>query len=216
VSFDELLFFCAVLLFSVTTVLCASIYYNRIKRVTSESHEVINGVLVPINTHLKTLEGALSRVLYDNDRTMARVDKIENAVIQREPRRYDDEFLTLDRTTKEITEQISQLRTVQNALQEQIAEIEKRPLLQPMTERRATPLKSTALTKTEKKILDALLTHGPQTAPEIEKAIQKTREHTSRLMKKLWLEGYIEREVHVIPYVYRPTKKFIERVKDVT
>lgn len=62
-------------------------------------------------------------------------------------------------------------------------------------------------TETEMIILQVLMTGGAKTAPEVEHKIGKTREHTARLMKKLWQEGYIERDTHQIPYVYRVTEK---------
>ena len=68
------------------------------------------------------------------------------------------------------------------------------------------------LTKTEKEILQILITDGAKTAPEIERTIKKTREHTSRLMKKLWQEGYIERDTNSIPFIYRPTKELEKRI----
>ena len=58
------------------------------------------------------------------------------------------------------------------------------------------------LTETEYIIFEFLKTEGAKTAPEVEEKIGKTREHTARLMKKLWQNGYIERETHRIPYIY--------------
>ena len=63
------------------------------------------------------------------------------------------------------------------------------------------------LTETEHFVLQFLINEGTKSAPEVEKKIEKTREHTARLMKKLWQEGYIERDTHLIPYVYRITEK---------
>lgn len=62
------------------------------------------------------------------------------------------------------------------------------------------------LTETERVILEFLRSEGSKSAPEVEEKIGKTREHTARLMKKLWREGYIERDTHRIPYVYRITE----------
>ena len=66
------------------------------------------------------------------------------------------------------------------------------------------------LTITEKKILTILVKEGEKTAPEIEKIIDKTREHTSRLMKKLFRDGYVNRNTHKIPYVYKANNNLIE------
>jgi DNA-binding MarR family transcriptional regulator len=53
-------------------------------------------------------------------------------------------------------------------------------------------------------------------APEIGRSLLKTREHTARLMKKLYEEGYIERETNKIPYTYKineSLRHFLEEVK---
>ncbi len=70
------------------------------------------------------------------------------------------------------------------------------------------------LTETERDILQFLTNEGAKTAPEVEKRVGKTREHTARLMKKLWQEGYIERDTHKIPYVYQTTENFKMRLKE--
>jgi len=68
------------------------------------------------------------------------------------------------------------------------------------------------LTLTEQSIVQVLLNEGPKTAPQIQSNIGKTREHTSRLLKKLWQEGYIDRETHSIPYRYRPSNELKSRI----
>lgn len=59
-----------------------------------------------------------------------------------------------------------------------------------------------ALTDTEIEVLEMLSSEGPKTAPEIKYKVQLSREHTARLMKKLYEEGYLEREVGKIPFRY--------------
>jgi DNA-binding CsgD family transcriptional regulator len=59
-----------------------------------------------------------------------------------------------------------------------------------------------ALTDTELAVLEMLSTEGPKTAPEIKERVQLSREHTARLMKKLYEEGYLERETGKIPFKY--------------
>jgi hypothetical protein len=68
------------------------------------------------------------------------------------------------------------------------------------------------LTLTEQSIIQVLLNEGPKTAPQIQSNIGKTREHTSRLLKKLWQEGYIDRETHSIPYRYRASNELKSRI----
>jgi DNA-binding MarR family transcriptional regulator len=64
------------------------------------------------------------------------------------------------------------------------------------------------ITNTEQVILNLLLVQGSMTTPKIEKEVGKTREHTARLMNKLWKAGYVERDTQRKPFTYRLTKNF--------
>jgi hypothetical protein len=68
-----------------------------------------------------------------------------------------------------------------------------------------------ALTDTEVAVLEFLSSAGPKTAPEIKEKVQLSREHTARLMKKLYEEGYLERETGKLPFKYS-VKKEMERL----
>ena len=58
------------------------------------------------------------------------------------------------------------------------------------------------LTDTELSVLEMLASEGPKTAPEIKERVKLSREHTARLMKKLYEKGYLERETGKIPFRY--------------
>ncbi len=64
-----------------------------------------------------------------------------------------------------------------------------------------------ALTDTEITVLEMLSKEGSKTAPEIKERVHLSREHTARLMKKLYLEGYLEREAGKIPFKYSIKKE---------
>jgi DNA-binding MarR family transcriptional regulator len=64
-----------------------------------------------------------------------------------------------------------------------------------------------ALTETEIAVLEMLSKEGAKTAPEIKERVQLSREHTARLMKKLYEEGYLEREAGKIPFRYSIKKE---------
>jgi hypothetical protein len=68
-----------------------------------------------------------------------------------------------------------------------------------------------ALTETEVAVLEFLSSEGPKTAPEIKEKVQLSREHTSRLMKRLYEEGYLERETAKLPFKYS-VKKEMEKL----
>jgi predicted transcriptional regulator len=52
---------------------------------------------------------------------------------------------------------------------------------------------------------------GAKTAPEIKERVSLSREHTARLMKKLYEGGYLEREKGKIPFKYS-VKKVTEKI----
>jgi chromosome segregation ATPase len=64
-----------------------------------------------------------------------------------------------------------------------------------------------ALTDTEIAVLEILAKEGAKTAPEIKERVHLSREHTARLMKKLYEEGYLEREAGKIPFRYSIKKE---------
>jgi hypothetical protein len=67
------------------------------------------------------------------------------------------------------------------------------------------------LTGTEVAVLETLASEGPKTAPQIKERVRLSREHTARLMKKLYEEGYLERDTGKIPFKYS-TKKEMEKL----
>ena len=64
-----------------------------------------------------------------------------------------------------------------------------------------------ALTETEIVVLEMLSKEGAKTAPEIKERVHLSREHTARLMKKIYEEGYVDREAGKIPFRYTIKKE---------
>jgi DNA-binding Lrp family transcriptional regulator len=58
-----------------------------------------------------------------------------------------------------------------------------------------------------------LATEGSKTAPEIKERVRLSREHTARLMKNLYEEGYLERETGKIPFRYSVKKEMEKLLK---
>lgn len=70
-----------------------------------------------------------------------------------------------------------------------------------------------SLTDTEVAVLEFLSAEGPKTAPEIKEKVGLSREHTARLMKKLYEEGYLERETGKLPFKYSVKKEMEKLLK---
>lgn len=52
-----------------------------------------------------------------------------------------------------------------------------------------------------------LITKKPTTSRDIQITIDKTREHTSRVLKRLYDEGYVQRNIETKPFTYSITQK---------
>lgn len=57
-----------------------------------------------------------------------------------------------------------------------------------------------------------LITEKPMTSRDIQVTIGRTREHTSRMMKKLYEEGLVERDMQTKPFTYKITEKGLMRI----
>ena len=69
------------------------------------------------------------------------------------------------------------------------------------------------LTPTERRTLE-VLTEGPLPAPELGKRLNKSREHMARLMKRLYLEGYVDRDADRPPFRYKLNDKLRSSLGD--
>jgi hypothetical protein len=71
------------------------------------------------------------------------------------------------------------------------------------------------LTETELRVLEFISTSpsGERTAPEVKQMINLTREHTARLMKKLYEGGYLERRSERTPFAYRVKEEMLKLLR---
>lgn len=60
-----------------------------------------------------------------------------------------------------------------------------------------------------------LITNKAMTSRDIQITLKKSREHTSRLMKKMFEDGYVQRNTESKPYTYSITEKGIAKVDKV-
>jgi len=60
-----------------------------------------------------------------------------------------------------------------------------------------------------------LITNKAMTSRDIQITLKRSREHTSRLMKKLFEDGYVQRNTESKPYTYSITEKGLAKVKEI-
>ncbi|MCW4000361.1 MAG: MarR family transcriptional regulator [Candidatus Bathyarchaeota archaeon] len=119
----------------------------------------------------------------------------------------------LESKLKDIEATQETLRNKISGFEEQIQKLSIARPLQPQVEVALPPIPIkrdkalSALTETEITVLEMLSKEGPKTAPEIKEHVKLSREHTARLMKKLYEEGYLEREAGKIPFRYSIKKE---------
>ncbi|MCE9652027.1 MAG: winged helix DNA-binding protein [Nitrosarchaeum sp.] len=58
-----------------------------------------------------------------------------------------------------------------------------------------------------------LITDKAMTSRDIQITLKRSREHTSRLMKKLFDDGYVKRNTNTKPYTYSITEKGKEKIR---
>jgi len=68
------------------------------------------------------------------------------------------------------------------------------------------------LTDTELDVLVKIVELGEGTVPEIRDYIKKTREHTARMLKRLYDSGFIDRNTSGMPYRYSVRKEIKELI----
>lgn len=123
--------------------------------------------------------------------------------------------------TEELNKKVEELTASQSALSNKVSHIdeETRHLLaipEPNVQA-AIPIKRdralSPLTETELSVLEMLASEGSRTAPEIKDRVKLSREHTARLMKKLYEGGYLERDTGKIPFRYSVKKEMAAILK---
>jgi len=228
---DALLILVGVLL--AATVGAAVEYYKQLRRVNEEyekAREAVEDIVLSFNRQLKREAEKLELVAYKveavsskSDRAIKRAEEVEKKLHILEPKisvvLEDGEkvLVRLDEIDKNVRDAVAS----QDALAAKISDMEKQARqfsIVPEAEIEAViPIKRekalAPLTETELSVLETLVMEGPKTAPEIKDRIKLSREHTARLMKKLYEEGYLERDTSKIPFKYRIKKEMEKLLK---
>lgn len=210
----------SVLLF--ITILALLLYYRRIKALRQE-YERARGVVEDI------VVGVDSQFRRQKDKVLFVAQKIESASLEnkkvvKKVDEYERRLTDLANSMgdvpqieerfsgqlKEMRSEVEGIKASQDKVMKKIVEIEKlkeEVHVPEMKIEAAIPIKRekalAPLTETELMVLETIGREGEKTAPEIREKIGLTREHTARLMKKLYKDGYLERDTHKMPYVYR-------------
>ena len=211
----------------VATVGAAIEYYRLIRKAQTEyekAKEIVEDVVLSFNRELKRETEKLDVIAYKIEGNTSKIEagfkKIENVEKKIDP--IEEQLSTVSKESfgelsklpginakiSIIEESNNQLKTQITTLDEQLQKLTVQPevKIEPVMHIRRDKAMA-ALTDTEVAVLELLSTEGAKTAPEIKEKVQLSREHTARLMKKLYEEGYLERETGKIPFKYTVKKE---------
>jgi DNA-binding ferritin-like protein len=204
------------MLFAVTTI-ASFIYYKRISQAREEyeeSRDIVRGITNGFTRQISRLTAAISGFesdASDAQRMAAQALEASRIAVEASKTGIDERKL--------LAESFEGTEKVIEGIRKEIQELSKRPV--PIV--RAVPLDAPIplqqrdvldqLTPTEFDVLTLIDEMGEGSVPEIRKRIQKTREHTARLLKKLFDTGFIDRNTRSMPYRYHLRKEIVELVK---
>jgi DNA-binding MarR family transcriptional regulator len=217
---DVLLSTTAVLL--VVTISASLLYYRRIRSLSQEyekAREVVSDIVVSVDSQFRRqddcvlfLAQEIEKTSSDNKKVMEKVKEYERRLINLDT--HVGEFPQIEEKfsgqLRDMRSEVEGIKIAQERVSQKVVEIEKlkQEIYVPEAKiEAAIPIKKekalAPLTETELSVLEIISKEGEKTAPEIKEKVGLTREHTARLMKKLYKDGYLERDTHKMPYVYR-------------
>ena len=216
------------LIFIIIIIILTYKYYNKILDAQKEyavAKQLVSNIVLTFRKRINEQNTKVDNILYDIEELQSSIEKRRKQETYFQDNINDiiksmTSVFTINKKLVDnfivINTKIDKLKTTDKILYDTLElfkkeqkELLQKPILKLPSDQRKSFVK---LTRTEIQIIQILLSEGAKTAPKIMEEINKTREHTSRLMKKLWQEGYIERDTNSIPFIYRPTKELKKRI----
>jgi chromosome segregation ATPase len=207
-------------------------YYRRLREAQKEyekAKSAIEDIVLSFNRELKREADRLELVAYKiegsnakADASIKRVDAVEKkfAPLETQLGTISENQTAVVSQVAEAEKKIQTLESGHDTIKSKITGLEEQ--MQKFTELPEIPTEPvipikrdkamSALTDTEVAVLEMLF-EGAKTAPEIKERVQLSREHTARLMKKLYEKGYLERETGKIPFRYSVKKEMEKFLK---
>lgn len=214
------LFFATICLFTVTIV-ASFIYYKRIQQAHLEyenSKDIVRNIVFGFTQQLKKVVGSISAAERDaSDAQFTASEALRTSAKAVEAvKESSDRVSELSAKMDEANSAISSLREEMQSLAKRRPVLAVQPSVEgPILLRQDAVLDQ--LTPTELEVLMFIEEIGEASGPAIREKVNKTREHTARLLKKLFDSGFIDRNTSGMPYRYsvrKEIKELIQRQKE--
>ena len=217
----------------VVTIVVALKYYQVLRGARKEyesARETVDDIVLSFNRQLQQETQRLEASAYKIEGLSSKVEGISRSIGQMHESLQTNELklasalqaknevsIKLD----EMGKQVQGVVTAQSSFETRISNLDdqvRQALVMPEPNVQAViPIKRdralAPLTDTELSVLEMLASEGPKTAPEIKEQVKLSREHTARLMKKLYEGGYLERDTGKIPFKYSVKKEMRDILK---
>lgn len=170
---------------------------ERVDRLSSEREKLSRRIDSSNERQLAQITSKAETALQSRSKMMAELETIEEKVREMSSTQetIEKKIAATEKRAKQRMEELKKTRLRQAITRP------KRKSVTPISIKREKAL--APLTEYQVRILEILATEGEKTAPEMKDKIGITREHTARLMKRLYYDGYVERDTRKMPYVYR-------------
>ena len=194
----------------IVTVVASYIFYQRIKMAQAEydnSKDSVRNITFGFTRQVKRMESDLDRIERDTLQAKYMANEALNA-------KQGDSEATLAglEKVKELSERVDKIEESIETMKKDLSKIASQPrVVVPSAVDAPIPVQGEdilqGLTDTELEVLKMIVDFGEGTVPEIKEHIQKTREHTARLLKKLYDKGFVDRNTNSMPYRYSIRKE---------
>jgi len=216
------------MLFILLTMATILLYYKRIRQASKayeEAKTVVGDIVVSFDKQLNRQGEQLVFTTQKIEAQAAKSDKLARRLEEQE-NRVSASLANLDSKITRLPDVESVKTTLENlstkveGLAKAQEEWKKRAMAVTDSQIEAViPLKReqalAPLTETELRVLEFIATSpsGERTAPEVKEMIKLTREHTARLVKKLYEGGYLERRAEKTPYAYNVKEEMLKLLR---
>jgi len=192
---------------------------RKITKEYVEAKSVVSDIVVSFNKQMQRQEEQVDKVSYKvealskrSEDMTAKLENVETKITNiAKFTEVSEAEKKLNVDIEDLKKRIDDVAKAQEEITKQVLEIPEANIEAVIPIKREHAL--APLTETELRVLEIIAEAGEKTAPEIKDLIKLTREHTARLVKKLYEEGYLERNTAKTPYAYRVKEEMLKFLK---
>ena len=183
--------------------------FQQSKQALREAASYVSVIVGALSSRIESIELAVNQLrsaMVANAETTSTQERQANLQAK-----YEELYKSIQELISNHKRILQDFEQLESRLTNHRSKIEQRELPSPVELEKGQPFDR--LTQTERQILEILAT-GPLPAPELGRRLSKSREHMARLMKKLYMDGYVDRESNHAPFRYKLNEKLRSNLGD--